>query len=201
MVKVTLYAKPNTSNPPLSIKSLESGIFDPHIRWGGFVNLTDIGEVIWQIANSMDANASVGCGYRNGYTKWKDGFIDIIIRTSALTVLLTPKQIGFIRDSVGNVKGGVYALKIQFEGGMENIQFVVKKLVDILDYPPYEFKEYWQKLQQDYNVSRLEVVEKWKAFLEPTQPKGESGGIYCTQCGKTLRADAKFCDQCGGRIE
>ena len=202
MVNVTLYAKAHSNLPFLSGRDLESEIFNPHPTFFDRTGmaLTDIGEIIWEIAKSMDANASIGCRPTKGYTKGGEKWTNnIIIRTSALTILLAPKAV-MIKDTIGNpVVPPV--LKIQFEGDIENIQFVVKKLVDTLDYLPYEFKEYWDQFQRTYNISRLEVVEKWKALLETTQPKGETDAIYCTQCGKQLRADAKFCDQCGGKVE
>ena len=215
MVNVTLYAKAHSCLPFLSGRDLESEIFNPHPTFFDRTGmaLTDVGEIIWEIAKSMDANASIGCrptkGYTKGWEKWVNRVnINIIIRTSALTILLAPKAVMRKDYPVFHP-----VLKIQFEGDIENIQFVVKKLVDTLDYLPYEFKEYWDQFQRTYNISRLEVVEKWKALLETTQPKGETDAIYCTQpkgetdaiyctqCGKTLRADAKFCDQCGGKVE
>ena len=202
MVNVTLYAKAHSNLPFLSGRDLESEIFNPHPTFFDRTGmaLTDLGEIIWEIAKSMDANASIGCRPTKGYTKGGEKWTNnIIIRTSALTILLAHKVV-MKKDSIGNPDVPP-ALKIQFEGDIENIQFVVKKLVDTLDYLPYEFKEYWDQFQRTYNISRLEVVEKWKALLETTQPKGETDAIYCTQCGKTLRADAKFCDQCGGKVE
>lgn len=106
------------------------------------------------------------------------------------------------------IEAGRLSLKINSEESnilgltLDIGELMVEKLDNGLDFDDDEIKALYASIQatrQTIADYQAEIVANRPAAEEKADP-GEEGPV-CSQCGAPLAPDARFCDQCGTKVE
>ncbi len=199
LIVTTLYAKPSSSRPFLTISELKRGVYKEtsYLSLRGFILFSDIGNAAWNAALEVNRNTTIQ-----------------LVKTSILeedkswqVMIKNPDLIGLVNSNrfkpIGNYTSSFY---ISLEVCSEPAPLItfVKRVIEFLNRKPWENESGeldWGKFTKKSYMPRNEVIEQWATLSDSPELSHdylkETLNPVCGRCKKTLEKEWILCPFCG----
>lgn len=198
-VVITLFAKPGTDSPFLSLNKLKNGMYEEtsYMSFHTFLLFTDIGRAAWNAASLINRDSTIEL-VRSSILE-EDKAWQVLIKNPDLTVLVNSVRF----KPMGKYTSTFYvSLDISCKPG-PLIAFV-RELRETLNRKPWENEGGeldWKHFMKKISWARNEVIEQWVMLSGLTDTSSEEveedDSLTCQKCTKNLEKDWMVCPYCG----
>ncbi len=198
-IVTTLYAKPGTSKPFLTLAKLKKGIYEEtlYLSLKSYILFSDIGRAAWKAALEINKNSTIelaGASLLEEDKSWQ-----VMIRNPDITVLVNSVRF----RPMGKYTSTFYNA-IEVKGKPATLIAFVRVMMDALNRKPWEDENGeldWGNFIKKTLMSRKEVIEQWALLSDfpemfPDSIKGTVKPL-CHRCKKSMEKEWVFCPFCG----
>lgn len=196
---ITLYAKPRTSKPYLTLSKLRKGVYEEssYLSLNSYIFFSDIGRAVFE--TTFDINDDTSTILTRTSMLEEDKSWQVRIKNLDLTLLLNSVRF----KPIGKYPS-VFFISIEINTRPEVMIAFVRGVMEALNRSPWEDGSGeidWEPFIKKTNISRKEVIEQWITFSD--SPDLSFGYLEitndppCPKCNRGLDENWIICPFCG----
>jgi hypothetical protein len=201
-IVTTLFAKPSTGRPFLTLSQLKSGNYEEtlYLSLKSYILFSDIGRAAWEAALQINKDSKIELA-RTSLLE-EDKSWQVIIRNPDMTILVNSVRF----RPIGRYTSAFYNT-LEINSKPSTLLEFVRVMVDSLNRKPWEDESGeldWGNFSKKAQTSRKEVIEQWAmlsnmpellpdSYKEPIKP-------LCQRCKKSTERGWIFCPFCGTKM-
>lgn len=198
-IVTTLYAKPRTGKPFLTLAKLKKGIYEEtlYLSLKSYILFSDIGRAVWKAALEINRNSSIE--FVRSSMLEEDKSWQVMIKNPDLTVLVNSVRF----RPIGKYPSTFYN-SIEISSKPATLQAFVKIMMEALNRKPWEDENGeldWGNFTKKSLMSRKEVIEQWALLSDLpelfTDSFKDTVKQLCNRCKLGMEKGWVFCPFCG----
>ncbi len=195
----TLFAKPGSGKPFLTLSKLKKGIYEEtsYLSLNSYIFFSDVGRAVFKTTFDLNDETSIILTHTSMLEEDKSW--QVRIKNLDLTLLLNSVRF----KPIGKYPS-VFYITIEINTRPELMIAFVRGVMEALNRNPWEDGSGeldWEPFTKRTNVSRKEVIEQWITFSD--SPELSFGYLeitndpICPKCNKSIEGDWIICPFCG----